>query len=184
MKRSTVHLLFTIITACLLLLTLWHGYKRYTMQSVVAAINEIPETLIEHNPAVTAKAHPGVMLKTANALSAGGEFEAAESVYVQLADQQQNSPLGYAARFNLANHYLNQGLRSDLPGEQKRPLLGIAKQRYRDLLLANPDDWDARVNLEYALRAAPEISNREEEKGPPIKSVDVIVPDFTLKDLP
>ena len=184
MKRSTIHLFFASIAACLLLLTLWHGYNVYTMQRVVSAINKIPESLTDHNPAITDKSHPGVILETANALSAGDEFEAAESVYVQLADQQQNSPLGFASRFNLANHYLNQGLRKDLSGEQRRPLLGIAKQRYRDLLLANPDDWDARVNLEHALRAAPEISNREEDKGSPIKSVDVIVPDFTLKDLP
>ncbi len=184
MKRTTIHLCFAGIAACLLLFTLWQAYKIYDTQRIVRAINEVPDSLTEYDAAVTTKAHPGVMLKTANALSAGGEFEAAETVYVQLADQQQTSPLGHASRFNLANHYLKQGLRSDLPGAQQRPLLGIAKQRYRDLLLVSPDDWDARVNLEQALRAAPELADTGKDKGPPIKSVNVIVPDFTLKDLP
>lgn len=184
MKYRTLHFCFAGISACLLGLTLWQAGKLYSTKNVISAINEIPESLTQHDPATTTKSHPGVMLKIANALSAGGEFEAAESAYAQLADQQQNRPLGNASRFNLANHYLTRGLRKDLPGEQWRPLLEIAKQRYRDLLLDNPDDWDARINLEHALRAAPEKANRGDDKGPPIKSVDVIVPDFTLKDLP
>jgi hypothetical protein len=32
-------------------------------------------------------------------------------------------------------------------------LVELAKQRYRDLLRAEPQDWDARYNLERALRA-------------------------------
>ncbi len=184
MKRTTIHLFFSVIAACLMLFTLWHGFKINQNQRLVSAIAEVPDTLDEYDPAAGGKTHPGVALKTANALSAGGEFEAAETLYVQVADQEQNSVLGQASRFNLANHYLRQGSRKDLPGAQKRPLIEIAKQRYRDLLMINPNDWDARINLEHALRLAPELPKKEHDKGPPIKSVNVIVPDFTLKDLP
>ena len=184
MKRSTIHLFFAGIAVCLLLPALWQAYKVYNSQRIVNAINQVPESLTEYDPELTSTAHPGVLLEVASALSAGGEFEAAESLYVQLANQQQTTPLGYASQFNLANLYLREGLRKDIPGAQQRPLLGIAKQRYRDLLLVNPDDWDARVNLEIALRAAPELTDNGNSKGPPIKSVNVIVPDFTLKDLP
>ena len=75
-------------------------------------------------------------------------------------------------------------MRIDLPGAQTRPLLEMAKQRYRDLLLADPMDWQARYNLERALAAAPERLNSETENGPPPKSVRVIVPDFEADNLP
>lgn len=184
MKRATIHLFFATIAGCLLLFTLWQAYKVYQNQRVVSTITSMPDSLSEHDSAVTSKAHPAVVLKTANALAAGGEFEDAETLYARLVDEEQESSLGQASRFNLANHYLSNGLRTDLPGSQTRPLIEIAKQRYRDLLLVNPDDWDARVNLEVALRAAPELAAKKDDKGPPIKSVNVIVPDFTLKDLP
>ncbi|MEE9334002.1 MAG: hypothetical protein V3U65_07905 [Granulosicoccaceae bacterium] len=184
MKRTTIHFIFGSIAACLLLVTSWQGYKLYKNQRVRSAVSAVPETMTEHDPDVTNKSHPAVMLKTAIALSAGGEFDAAEALYVRLGDQQQDSTIGVASRYNLANHYLRQGLRPELPGAQTRPLIEIAKQRYRDLLLAKPDHWDARVNLEHALRAAPEISDKLFDKRPPVKSVNVVVPDFTLKDLP
>ncbi len=184
MKRSTNHFLFGSIAAGLLLVTLWQSYKLYDTNKVTRAVSAVPETLTEHNPDTTKKLHPAVVLQTANALSAGGEFDAAEALYVRLGDQQKDSTIGVASRFNLANHYLREGLRPDLPGAQTRPLIEIAKQRYRDLLLAKPDHWDARVNLEHALRVAPEISDKLFDKRPPIKSVNVVVPDFTLKDLP
>lgn len=184
MKRSTIHTFFGIIAAGFLVVTLWQSYKLFDNQRVVKAVSAVPDTLNEFDPNKANELHPAVMLKTANALSAGGEFDAAEALYVKLGDQQTDESLTVAARFNLANHYLREGLRSDLPGAQTRPLIAIAKQRYRDLLLIKPDHWDARVNLEHALRVAPEQSDKLFDKQPPIKSVNVVVPDFTLKDLP
>ena len=37
-----------------------------------------------------------------------------------------------------------------------RPLLELAKATYREALRLDPGRWDARYNLERALRAAPE----------------------------
>ena len=37
------------------------------------------------------------------------------------------------------------------------PLIELAKQSYRDLLREDPNDWDARYNLERALWLAPEV---------------------------
>lgn len=184
MKRTTLHMLFTCVTFCLLVLTLWNAYTLYDNRRVISKVSAVPEVMSEEQQDTVPDSHPAVLLATASALSAGNQFEATESILVKLIDQQQLEPLGQASRFNLANHYLRQGLRKDLPGAQTRPLIEIAKQRYRDLLQANPDDWDARVNLEHALRVAPELPSSDRDKGPPVKSVNVIVPDFTLKDLP
>lgn len=184
MKRATVHLIFGVIAGCFLVLTLWQAYKKYAYEEVVTSVTAVPDTLDEYNLNDADDLHPAVVLKTANALSAGGDFESAESLYVKLVDQKRENSITAASRFNLANHYLREGLRSDLPGAQARPLVAIAKQRYRDLLLVAPDHWGARVNLEHALRFAPEQSDKLFDKRPPVKSVNVVVPDFTLKDLP
>ncbi len=184
MKRSTVHGFFAVVCAGLLLTSAWQAYRLFENRQTINAVNAVPDSIRDPDYEINPDAHPAVLLATATALSAGGQFEAAESSYVKLIDQQQLQPLGQAARYNLANHYLKRGMRTDLPGGQTQPLIEIAKQRYRDLLHSNADDWDARVNLEYALRLAPELSENDRDKGPPIKSVNVIVPDFKLKDLP
>ena len=57
--------------------------------------------------------------------------------------------------------YLALGFLFLLPlgdGSERTAMLELAKQRYRDLLRLRPGDWDARYNLERALRLAPEDS--------------------------
>ncbi len=192
MKRGSIHLTFLCITVCLLIVTLSQAYQLQQNRQLVLAVGAVP-TVIDQLPksitpgtasSVGPNTHAGIILATATALSAGGQFETAETLLVKLIDGQPFQPLGQAARFNLANHYLREGLRKDLPGAQARPLIEIAKQRYRDLLRVNSADWDARVNLEYALRVAPELANSARGNIKPVKSVNVIVPDFKLKDLP
>jgi mxaK protein len=47
------------------------------------------------------------------------------------------------------------------------PLIELAKQRYRDVLRAEPNHWDARYNLSRALQLAPELEQQIEEKEEP-----------------
>jgi mxaK protein len=188
MKRSTVHGFFFIIAAGLLIFTLWQAYTLYQNRQLLSAVNAVPALLSEQSPdavqSSSSEVLPEVLLAQASALSAGEQFEAAEALLVKLIDQHQQLPLGRAARFNLANHYLRQGLQQDLRSTQTRTLLETAKQRYRDLLQADPLDWDARFNLEFALRLAPEVIENESVKGPPSQRALVVVPDVEPKDLP
>jgi mxaK protein len=47
-------------------------------------------------------------------------------------------------------------------------MIEFAKQSYRNLLRDDPAAWDARYNLEYALRLAPELEeSATTEQGPP-----------------
>src|SRR5690606_41486529 len=39
------------------------------------------------------------------------------------------------------------------------PMIELAKQSYRTLLRERPSEWDARYNLELALRLAPELES-------------------------
>ena len=179
-----MHSLFGAVSACALVVSLWHGWQQIQYRDTVAAVDRVPSVLTESPLAPVGDANPAVALATANALAAGENFEAAEAMFVALVDRHSEQLPGQVARFNLANLYLREGTREDLPGGTTRALLEIAKQRYRDLLQHNPTDWDARYNLELALRAAPERDTDNSNKGPPPKSVRVIVPDFEADNLP
>ena len=116
-------------------------------------------------------------------MSAGGASEAAEALFTELA--RRDDGIGRAARFDLANAYLRQGLAAADDPARARAIVELAKERYRALLRETPDDWDARYNLERALRVAPEGEERTElERVPPVKSVDVVFPGFEAEDLP
>lgn len=71
---------------------------------------------------------------------------------------QDDTPLGQAARFNTANALMRQAIAvraSQQPG-QALPLIELAKETYRELLRADPDNWAARYNLERAQRLLPD----------------------------
>jgi mxaK protein len=52
------------------------------------------------------------------------------------------------------------------------PLVELAKQNYRDLLRDDPNQWDARYNLESALRLAPDTDTSDEADSPPPENRD------------
>lgn len=93
-----------------------------------------------------------------------GEFEQALLAYAEL--EARDSELAAAARFNMANLYLRQGL--TLGGEQNDdlaiPLIELAKETYRELLRLNSEDWDAKYNLERALSLLPDPEAKESEE--------------------
>jgi mxaK protein len=83
--------------------------------------------------------------------------------------QADREGLRRIALYDLGNLHLHQALQAGLSDEaQSLPLIELAKQSYRDLLRKDPNDWDARYNLERALRLAPENDDdADEDTGPP-----------------
>jgi len=75
------------------------------------------------------------------------------------------------ASHNLGTVYLKAALGQIETGqlEQATPLAALAKQAFRRALQWQPDLWDAKFNLEIALRLLPEmdkLSNGQEEEPP------------------
>jgi mxaK protein len=62
-------------------------------------------------------------------------------------------------RYNLGNLYLEQAIQQALAMNinEAMPLAGLAKQAYRQSLALNSRDWDAKYNLEVAMRLLPEM---------------------------
>ena len=184
MRRPAIHRAFFAVTASLLTLCLWQGWTLFEYQRLIAAVNAVPETLTAETGEGEAPSPPEALLARASALSKGEQFEAAEALFVKLIDQHGDQPLGLAARFNLANHYLRQGIANNLSQGTVLPLLGMAKQRYRDLLRASPFDWEARYNLEQALALAPEGDDEDGVEKQYNQRANVVVPDFEQLQLP
>lgn len=126
---------------------------------------------------------PQVRLARAAALSKAGAYDTAARLYEGLVHEYPDD-LGRAALFDLGNMYLREGRGEGVPGGVKSlAMIGEAKVRYRLLLRAAPDDWDARYNLERALWLAPETPIRLDE--PDVKEQhNVKVRDPESKDLP
>ncbi|MDO9141273.1 MAG: MxaK protein [Methylobacter sp.] len=74
-------------------------------------------------------------------------------------------------RYNLGNLYLEQAIQQALAMNinEAMPLLGLAKQAYRQSLALNSGDWDAKYNLEVAMRLLPEMDRVDMPDDEPTK---------------
>lgn len=106
-------------------------------------------------------ARPEVRFAAAWAQAASGAGDAALARYGTL---HGDDTLGRAARYNSANLLLRQAARlreTSQPG-QALALVELAKEQYREILRVDPEDWNARYNLERAQRLVPDPDEEEE----------------------
>lgn len=106
----------------------------------------------------------------AGALDARGDVEGALNLYKRI-EEQPGNPLAPDAAYNAATIYLRRATVAGGPASdpQTIPLVELAKEGYRNLLRQHPGDWDARYNLDRALRLQPEPDDDDAGGGnPPI----------------
>jgi mxaK protein len=86
-----------------------------------------------------------------------GQIAEAAALLRRAADESRGE-LRQIASYNLGNLYLRDALRMRQSGADASalPLFELAKESYRTALLERPDLWDAKFNLELALRASPD----------------------------
>ena len=130
---------------------------------VTTPVSRSPSTI----PTTPANALPEARFARAVTL-AKVDYDGALGAYKAII-QANREDLRRIALYDLGNLHLRQALQAGLDDEaQSLPLLELAKQSYRDLLRRDPDDWDARYNLERTLRLAPESDDDlDEDTGPP-----------------
>ncbi len=185
MRRIVVHAVFgSLVLSCAAVAATqaWRLQQAERLNAEVSAIAQAPvdaanATLPPQDAA------PEVRLARAVALARAGAHDAAFKAYSGVIRGDAPDALGRQALFNLGNMYLRQGLAQGTA--EALPLVELAKQRYRDLLRATPDDWDARYNLERALRLAPEEQEAvAEEDNVPVERRRVMLRGMDPGDLP
>jgi len=150
MKRRYVHVMFGCAALGFALLAGYHGTRLEHANTVNDAIARADADQLDSSV-------PEAVFARAAVLSRAGDFADAATTY-KLLIQDDATELRARARYNLGNAYLREALKNGVDEAiQSLPLIELAKQNYRDLLRDNPLDWDARYNLELALRLAPEV---------------------------
>jgi tetratricopeptide (TPR) repeat protein len=197
MKRAHGHLAFVVVALALGAVTVAESIQLQHAQRINAAVAEwraMPSSKLPDaqgpapstdaastavttpaaaaSPAVVASPTidhlpPEARLARAVALSRV-DYDAALAAYKAII-QSNREDLRRIALYDLGNLHLRQAIQYGLADQaQSLPLTELAKQSYRDLLRKDPTDWDARYNLERALRLAPEEDDdANDDSGPP-----------------
>lgn len=101
---------------------------------------------------------PEAVLAHAVALSGSGRYQEALQGFKGLLSERGSIRL--TALYDLGNLNLRESLRNSTEDAQRAlPLVELSKQSYRDVLREDPQDWDARYNLERALWLSPEYDD-------------------------
>ena len=185
MRRITAHALYGSLALACAAMALTQALRLRQAERLNADITASAQAQVDpaHPTLPPQDAAPEVRLARAGALARAEAHDAAFKAYSGVIRSGELDALGCQALFNLGNMYLRQGLAQGT-GEAL-PLVELAKQRYRDLLRAKPDDWDARYNLERALRLAPEEQDAvAEEENEPVERRRVMLRGMDPGDLP
>jgi mxaK protein len=161
MRRARGHLIFGAFTVALSLLTGGEILRLRHAREVDASI--------ERGGPSAPTAPPGMIegrLTRAVALSKE-DYDGALAAYKAIVQSGREDLRGIAL-YDIGNLHFKQAMQVGLTDEEHSlPFIELAKQSYRDELRRDPGDWDARYNLERALRLAPEEDEEFEDTGPP-----------------
>ncbi|HEX7155654.1 MAG TPA: hypothetical protein VF229_00470 [Burkholderiaceae bacterium] len=105
------------------------------------------------------------LIAAAKRADAAGDLTTAASLLRGAADRGTRE-LRAIALYDLGNVYLRAALRPRAEGAPAAmPLFELAKESFRSALYAEPDLWDAKFNLELALRALPDTETDDADAG-------------------
>ena len=157
------------IAAALLALAALAGLDLYRL-SAIARWNERIAAIESAAANVPAALEPNAPMEArfALALAAAQQGEVTRAVALYRDVAQARPDLSGAALFDAANALLREADRLVASSDRlaARPLLELAKATYREALRHEAGRWDARYNLERALRAAPEDGSADDAPLP------------------
>lgn len=107
-------------------------------------------------------ASPAVLLAKAQALVRSGHSEEALDFFAR-ADRPGTPDLRHQVRYALGNLYLAQAIEKieAAQAQQAVPLIQLAKDFYREALRLDSGFWDAKYNLELAMRLLPDLERMD-----------------------
>jgi len=129
--------------------------------------NRLIDALLSgHDNAITDHAAPEVVFARAQFLMTHDKLDEAQGLVDRL-DHGTDTPLLAAAHYNLANARLRKAF--DEIGatriDKAEPFVNLARGGYRRALGIDPDFWDARYNLDVAMRLIRDFPGYEKSLG-------------------
>jgi len=134
-----------ILSVIAILYTSWQLWRQAQLEAFVNAPQEYQ----------TVPDHPRAHFAQAAHLVNEQENDAALEQYTLVLGSKQSEWMP-SAYYNRGNINLREAMEMQDSDPRMIPLVELAKQDYRSALKLQPDFWDARFNLEVALRLVPE----------------------------
>jgi mxaK protein len=155
--RRRVHVLFGAVALAFGVAAAWQASRLDQADHVNHAI------AVSADAATLESSVPEARFARAAMLAKTDNFDEASKAY-KAAIQEDRSDLKRAALYNLGNLHMREAAK--LVGTSSAlPFVELAKQNYRDLLREDPEDWDARYNLERALWISPELDQEADDEN-------------------
>lgn len=167
MRRRAVHCAFGAVALVCASIGAYQTVKLVRSERINTAIANAAATGLDSSV-------PEAQFARALALAKSGKSDPALQIYKTLG-RNTRAGIRRAALYNTGNVYMHDAARRNSDeGFESLPLVELAKQAYRQVLREWPDDWDARYNLERALRLAPELDQEADESDAPMKEQHVM----------
>jgi mxaK protein len=146
-----------IIKRILIALCLLIGLVAYEWWSIARIKNWNQQIIKNEITDIQTSSPAQIKFARARELAQKNDQAAALALYKSL-ETESDTALRNDARFNSGNLYMRkaQALKDTPLAAQAVPLVELAKQSYREVLRADAQYWDARYNLERALRTQPD----------------------------
>jgi mxaK protein len=157
MKRRTIHGVFGAVTVAFAVFAGIEGVRLGDARRVNAVISGKSQEQTDSD-------RPEARFVRAMEMARGGDYENALKAYRQVA-RDERSRVSIAALYNAGNLQLREAMKEGKGASVRAlPLIELAKQSYRSVLRRDPQNWDARYNLERALWLAPEVEETPGER--------------------
>ncbi|MDT8407586.1 MAG: tetratricopeptide repeat protein [Methylococcales bacterium] len=154
----------------------WHWQHLTSINATLAKLNDGQKVSLNR----IIDAHPEIRLAHAHHLADKKRYRDALSVLDRLFGLGDES-FQARVRYNLGNVYLRQAVTATEDGrfDQAMSFAELAKQALRQALALQPDFWDAKYNLEVAIRLLPDMQRisaqrEEDDQQPAISRVTTI----------
>ncbi len=158
---TTVDWIVRIILAGLILAMIAEAGQWYRIRQINLAVANPEAIVIDDNSPVE------IIFAKAWHLGRNGEFQEALRLYNRI--EYRAAPAEFERiKYNMGHIYLTEAARywneqGVWAYSEVLAWSALAQKAFRDVLLVNPSNWDARFNLEFALRISP--PPRETEKA-------------------
>ena len=160
--RKKIHRWLRWASFALLALIAIDGYRLWRAEQVNSAIAD-GSILNSKEPLA-----PEALFAQAYLHAQKGHHDEAIALYKRV-ESSSSKALQLASRYNRGNRYLTQAMELDEEAAKQLglPLVQMAKDTYRSVLRSEPSAWDAKYNLERALRLVPDPDDSDDEDLPP-----------------